>query len=92
MTIYIFLAMLLQEDEMRLEGGKFAHLNEELHALAEVYGLPIENHQRMSHALTEIQRFLIPVRCAPSQKMLLHKIFGYKISLLSLSKKGFRRI
>lgn len=49
-----------KEDDLRKEGGKFAHLSEELHCLVELFGLPSETHQRMAHALGEIQRFLIP--------------------------------
>lgn len=49
-----------KEDECRKEGGKYSHLNEDLHVLVEVFGLPGENHSRMAHAMNELQRFLTP--------------------------------
>lgn len=51
----------LQEDELRKEGGKHAHLNAELHVLVEAFAPPSEAHQRISHALMELKKFLVPV-------------------------------
>lgn len=49
-----------KEDELRKEGGKYSHLNEDLHVLVEVYAEASDAYQRMSHAFTELQKYLIP--------------------------------
>ncbi|KAI0224186.1 KH domain-containing, RNA-binding, signal transduction-associated protein 3 [Lamellibrachia satsuma] len=49
-----------KEDELRKEGGKHAHLNAELHVLVEAFAPPSEAHQRISHALMELKKFLVP--------------------------------
>lgn len=51
----------LQEDELKKEGGKYAHLNEELHVLVEVYSEISDAYARLSHALSELAKFLSPV-------------------------------
>lgn len=53
--------MYLQEDELKKEGGKYAHLNEELHVLVEVYSEISDAYARLSHALSELAKFLSPV-------------------------------
>lgn len=49
-----------KEEDMRKEGGKYAHLNEELHVQVEAFGHPVENYRRFSVAVGELQRFLVP--------------------------------
>ncbi|KAK2149610.1 hypothetical protein LSH36_444g01043 [Paralvinella palmiformis] len=49
-----------KEEELRKEGGKYSHLNEELHVLVEFFGLPTECYSRMAHALNELRVYLIP--------------------------------
>ncbi|XP_074641066.1 KH domain-containing, RNA-binding, signal transduction-associated protein 2-like isoform X2 [Tubulanus polymorphus] len=49
-----------KEEEQRKEGGKYAHLSEELHVQVEVYAPPAEAHSRLAHALSELKRYLIP--------------------------------
>lgn len=47
---------------MRKSGeAKYAHLSDELHVLIEVFAPPGEAYSRMSHALEEIKKFLVPV-------------------------------
>ena len=43
------------------EDPKYAHLNEDLHVLVEVFAPPGEAHSRMAHALGELKKYLIPV-------------------------------
>ena len=49
-----------KEEELRKEGGKHAHLNNELHVMVEAFAPPPEAHSRISHALMELQKFLVP--------------------------------
>ncbi|XP_054025464.1 KH domain-containing, RNA-binding, signal transduction-associated protein 2 [Dryobates pubescens] len=50
-----------KEEELRRSGeAKFAHLSDELHVLIEVFAPPGEAYSRMSHALEEIKKFLVP--------------------------------
>ncbi|VCW66974.1 unnamed protein product, partial [Gulo gulo] len=50
-----------QEEELRKSGeAKYAHLSDELHVLIEVFAPPGEAYSRMSHALEEIKKFLVP--------------------------------
>lgn len=52
----------MQEEELRKSGeAKYAHLSDELHVLIEVFAPPGEAYSRMSHALEEIKKFLVPV-------------------------------
>lgn len=52
----------MQEEELRKSGeAKYAHLNNDLHVLIEVFAPPGEAYSRMSHALEEIKKFLVPV-------------------------------
>lgn len=46
---------------MKKEGGKYAHLNEDLHLLIEVYSEVSDCYARLSHAVSEVQKFLSPV-------------------------------
>ncbi|KAK7504042.1 hypothetical protein BaRGS_00004774 [Batillaria attramentaria] len=49
-----------KEEELRKEGGKFAHLNDELHVYVEVFAEMTDAYTRLSHAVTELKKFLIP--------------------------------
>lgn len=50
-----------KEEELRKSGeAKFAHLSNDLHVLIEVFAPPGEAYSRMSHALEEIKKFLVP--------------------------------
>ncbi|XP_075058671.1 KH domain-containing, RNA-binding, signal transduction-associated protein 2 isoform X3 [Mixophyes fleayi] len=50
-----------KEEELRNSGeAKYAHLSDELHVLIEVFAAPGEAYSRMSHALEEIKKFLVP--------------------------------
>ncbi len=46
---------------MRKEGDeKNAHLNEDLHLSVDVFSTPADCHARIAHALTELEKFLVP--------------------------------
>ncbi|KAM8860096.1 KH domain-containing, RNA-binding, signal transduction-associated protein 2 isoform 2-T3 [Spinachia spinachia] len=50
-----------KEEELRKSGeAKYAHLSKDLHVLIEVFAPPGEAYSRMSHALEEIKKFLVP--------------------------------
>ncbi|KAM8952412.1 KH domain-containing, RNA-binding, signal transduction-associated protein 2 isoform 2-T2 [Pelodytes ibericus] len=50
-----------KEEELRKSGeAKYVHLSDELHVLIEVFAPPGEAYSRMSHALEEIKKFLVP--------------------------------
>uniref|UniRef100_A0A8P4G328 KH domain-containing, RNA-binding, signal transduction-associated protein 2 n=1 Tax=Dicentrarchus labrax TaxID=13489 RepID=A0A8P4G328_DICLA len=50
-----------EEEELRKSGeAKYAHLSNDLHVLIEVFAPPGEAYSRMSHALEEIKKFLVP--------------------------------
>ncbi|XP_023183515.1 KH domain-containing, RNA-binding, signal transduction-associated protein 2 isoform X3 [Xiphophorus maculatus] len=50
-----------KEEELRKSGeAKYAHLCNDLHVLIEVFAPPGEAYSRMSHALEEIKKFLVP--------------------------------
>uniref|UniRef100_H2UTK1 KH domain-containing, RNA-binding, signal transduction-associated protein 2 n=1 Tax=Takifugu rubripes TaxID=31033 RepID=H2UTK1_TAKRU len=50
-----------KEEELRKSGeAKYAHLSNDLHVLIEVFAPPGEAYSRMSHALEEIKKFLVP--------------------------------
>ena len=50
-----------KEEEMRLgKDPKYHHLNEELHVEIVAFAPPAEAHARMSYALTEVRKYLIP--------------------------------
>ncbi|XP_076022084.1 KH domain-containing, RNA-binding, signal transduction-associated protein 2 [Genypterus blacodes] len=50
-----------KEEELRMSGeAKYAHLSNDLHVLIEVFAPPGEAYSRMSHALEEIKKFLVP--------------------------------
>lgn len=63
MSRSVFLKLVFsQEEELRKSGeAKYAHLSDELHVLIEVFAPPGEAYSRMSHALEEIKKFLVPV-------------------------------
>ena len=50
-----------QEEELRKEGGKYAHLNEDLHLMVECFAETIEAYSRITHAMTEVKKYLNPV-------------------------------
>ncbi|XP_054655341.1 KH domain-containing, RNA-binding, signal transduction-associated protein 2 isoform X2 [Dunckerocampus dactyliophorus] len=51
----------VKEEELRKSGeAKYAHLSHDLHVLIEVFAPPGEAYSRMSHALEEIKKFLVP--------------------------------
>jgi len=50
-----------QEEELRKQGGKYAHLNEDLHVYVEAFGHPVDVYQQLAHALFELRRHLVPV-------------------------------
>lgn len=49
-----------KEEEMKKEGGKYAHLNEDLHVLIEVYSEVSDAYARLSHALAELKKYMSP--------------------------------
>ena len=53
--------MFEQEEQLRREGGKYVHLNEDLHVHIETFTDPIDAYYRLSHALYELRRHLVPV-------------------------------
>lgn len=46
---------------MRKEGGKYAHLNEELHLLVECFAETVDAYGRIANAVTKIKEFMNPV-------------------------------
>jgi len=51
----------LQQEELRQQGGKYAHLNHDLHVWIEAVGHPLECYQRAFQAFRLIHPFLLPV-------------------------------
>jgi hypothetical protein len=49
-----------KEEELRREGGKYAHLNDDLHVSVEVYAHPVDCYGRLSHALYKLRQHLVP--------------------------------
>jgi hypothetical protein len=49
-----------KEEELRKQGGKYAHLNEDLHVYVEAFGHPVDVYQQLAHALFELRRHLVP--------------------------------
>ncbi|XP_078536795.1 KH domain-containing, RNA-binding, signal transduction-associated protein 1 isoform X1 [Lissotriton helveticus] len=50
-----------KEEDLRKGGDpKYAHLNMDLHVFIEVFGPPCEAYTRMSHAMEEVKKFLVP--------------------------------
>ncbi|GFR57701.1 KH domain-containing, RNA-binding, signal transduction-associated protein 2 [Elysia marginata] len=49
-----------KEEELRKEGGKYAHLNDELHVSVECFTESIDGQHRIAAALLELKKFLIP--------------------------------
>lgn len=54
-------SFMYQEEECRKEGGKYAHLNDELHVYIEVFAEIADAYTRLSHAVAELKKFLVPV-------------------------------
>lgn len=69
----LFYMCFSQEEELRKSGeAKYAHLSNDLHVLIEVFAPPGEAYSRMSHALEEIKKFLVPVSLSfPTQLILM---------------------
>lgn len=60
-----------QEEELRKSGeAKYAHLSNDLHVLIEVFAPPGEAYSRMSHALEEIKKFLVPVSLSSPTRLI----------------------
>ena len=60
--LFIVSFSLQQEEELRKSGeAKYGHLSNDLHVLIEVFAPPGEAYSRMSSALDEIKKFLVPV-------------------------------
>jgi len=64
-----------KEEELRKEGGKYAHLNDELHLMIEVFSTASDAHNRMAVALGEVKKFLTPeyhddIRAQQMQEMM----------------------
>lgn len=49
-----------KEEELRKEGGKYAHLNEELHLLIECFAEPVDGYNRLANAVSKIKEFMNP--------------------------------
>ena len=61
-VLYLVSFSLQQEEELRKSGeAKYGHLSNDLHVLIEVFAPPGEAYTRMSSALDEIKKFLVPV-------------------------------
>lgn len=52
---------MFQEEELRKEGGKYAHLNEELHLLVECFAESVDGYARLSNAIAKLKEFMNPV-------------------------------
>lgn len=67
---HLFLSLTPQEDELREKcDTRFAHLNEDLHVEITAFAPAPEAYLRISNALFEIKRFLVPVSDIHSQKV-----------------------
>ena len=51
----------MKEDELRKEGGKYAHLNEELHVSIEAFTEMSDGYRRLALAILQLKKFLTPV-------------------------------
>ena len=72
-------SVLIKEEELRKEGGKYSHLNEELHVSIESFAHPVDCYGRLSHALYELRRHLVPVTLVSS---FVRTSFGHAVSAL----------
>lgn len=50
-----------KEEELRKQGGKYSHLDDDLHVLLEQYGETCESYHRLADAAQELKKFLIPM-------------------------------
>lgn len=67
----LFYICFSQEEEFRKSGeAKYAHLSNDLHVLIEVFAPPGEAYSRMSHALEEIKKFLVPVSLSSPTRLI----------------------
>nr|KAG5711823.1 hypothetical protein BaRGS_023587 [Batillaria attramentaria] len=79
-----------KEEELRKEGGKFAHLNDELHVYVEVFAEMTDAYTRLSHAVTELKKFLIPegnddIRQQQLQELMyINQVVGPQLQLVVL--------
>lgn len=78
-SLAVFFFFTPQEEELRNSGeAKYAHLSNDLHVLIEVFAPPGEAYSRMSHALEEIKKFLVPVSLMP--RLILSSLIFYSCS------------
>ncbi|XP_005107804.1 KH domain-containing, RNA-binding, signal transduction-associated protein 2 isoform X2 [Aplysia californica] len=49
-----------KEEELRKEGGKYAHFNEDLHVLVDCFTESTDGYHRLAGALVELRKFVIP--------------------------------
>lgn len=49
-----------KEEELRKEGGKYAHLHEDLHVLVDCFSEASDAYHRVAAGLAEVRKFLIP--------------------------------
>lgn len=49
-----------KEEELRKEGGKYAHLNEELHLLVECFAETVDAYGRLANAVAKLKEFMNP--------------------------------
>jgi len=54
-----------KEEDLRQSGGKYAHLNQDLHVRLESFAHPVEAYRRMSAALHELSAYLGPDEVTP---------------------------
>lgn len=50
----------VKEEELRKEGGKYAHLNEELHLMVECFAETVDAYGRLANAITKLKEFMNP--------------------------------
>lgn len=61
--IYVNTFFCFKEEKLRNSGDpKFSHLKDDLHVEITAFAPPAEAHARIAYALTEVRRFLVPVR------------------------------
>ncbi|RUS73830.1 hypothetical protein EGW08_018398 [Elysia chlorotica] len=49
-----------KEEELRKQGGKYSHLNDDLHVLVECYTESVDGYHRIAAAMMELKKYLIP--------------------------------
>lgn len=66
-----------KEDDLRKEGGKYSHLNEDLHVYVEAFAEMTDGYRRLAHAVSELKKFLIPepnddIRAQQMEEMMMY--------------------